>query len=356
MSWQEIYGHARQLAQFRQAARRSRLASTFLFVGPEGIGKRKFARQLARSLFCQKHSENELQSCDVCPQCLQVLSGNHPDLLELRKPTNKNSLPIGLFTGGDDFGSGLCHDIAIKPASGGRRIAIIDDADYLSQESGNALLKTLEEPPPGALLILIGTSEQQQLPTILSRSQIVRFSPLSDSDLRAILEVLPLEEGTPLEQLVPASSGSVQLALLLRQPEAYQFRSRLLEQLASLNPAADDFLKTLLSFVGEKEAEGAVKRAKLRWIADLTIEFYGRLAQRLGGLPDASDEPVLAAALESALSRWQGPLGNLAGMVERTEAMSSQIEMYLNSSNLLGTWLGDLTRLAHGEQLMPVEF
>ena len=74
---------------------------------------------------------------------------------------------------------GLCHDIALKPFRGGRKIAIIDDADYLNQEGANCLLKTLEEPPEKSVIILIGTSQQRQLPTIRSRCQIVRFAPLS---------------------------------------------------------------------------------------------------------------------------------------------------------------------------------
>ena len=82
---------------------------------------------------------------------------------------------------------GLCYDIALKPYSGRRKVAIIDDADYLNKEGANCLLKTLEEPPPKSLLILIGTSEQRQLPTIRSRCQIVRFQPLPEQDVAELL-------------------------------------------------------------------------------------------------------------------------------------------------------------------------
>lgn len=356
MSWQAIRGHQRQERLFRQAVRKQRLASTFLFVGPEGIGKRLFAKQLARALFCERHPEAELQSCDACPQCQQVSAGSHPDLLELRKPDDKNSLPIGMFAGSEEYGPGLCHDIALKPAAGGRRIAIIDDADFLNQESANSLLKTLEEPPPRSLLILLGTSEQQQLPTILSRCQIIRFAPLPIADLRSILEELTLGEGTPLDQLVPASSGSVQQALLLHPPEVFAFRAQLLHQLATLNPLRGDFLKVLLGFLGEKDTEGAVKRAKLRFIADLTIEFYGLLLQQLSGLSPNPPDASTAQALSQAAASWTAPAVQLATMIERTEQMSAQIEMYLNSANLLGPWLADLSNLAHGRALVPVEF
>lgn len=356
MSWEEIRGHERPEKIFRLAAQRERLASTFLFVGPEGIGKRKFARQLARALFCERFPESELQSCDECSQCQQVRAGSHPDLLELRKPDDKNNLPIGMFAGSNDCGPGLCHDLSIKPAAGGRRIAIIDDADFLRAEAANALLKTLEEPPPRSLLILLGTSEQQQLPTILSRCQIVRFAPLPAVDLRAILEGLALGEGTPLELLVPASSGSVQQAILLHPPEVFAFRRELLGQLATLNPLRGDFLQTLLGFLGEKETEAAAKRAKLRFIADLTLEFYGLLLQTISGLNPPIPDAIAAEALEQAAAEWNAPAVQLASMIERTESMSSQIEMYLNSANLLGPWLADLSNLAHGRSLVAVEF
>src|SRR4029078_2428636 len=78
-------------------------------------------------------------------------------------------------------------NIALKPYSGRRKVAIIDDADYLNKEGANCLLKTLEEPPPDSLLILIGTSEQRQLPTIRSRCQIVRFQPRAEGDVAELL-------------------------------------------------------------------------------------------------------------------------------------------------------------------------
>ena len=100
------------------------------------------------------------------------------NLILIEKPADKSTIPLAAFLGDDSrrMREGLCHDIALKPFMGGRKVAIIDDADYLNEESANCLLKTLEEPPPNSLLILIGTSADKQLPTILSRSQIVPFS------------------------------------------------------------------------------------------------------------------------------------------------------------------------------------
>ena len=107
---------------------------------------------------------------------------------------------------------GLCHNISLKPYRGGRKIAIIDDADFLNQEGANCLLKTLEEPPPKSILILIGTSEQKQLPTIRSRCQVIRFRPLAESTVAELLVSQGLiESEVEAERLAGLSGGSLEL-------------------------------------------------------------------------------------------------------------------------------------------------
>ena len=130
-----------------------------------------------------------LDPCGTCDSCLQVAARTHPDLLLVSKPADKSFIPLSTFIGDEArrMREGLCHDIALRPFMGGRRVAVIDDADYLNEEGANALLKTLEEPPPSSVLILIGTSADKQLPTIRSRSQIVRFRPLTAEHLEQLL-------------------------------------------------------------------------------------------------------------------------------------------------------------------------
>ena len=97
-------------------------------------------------------------------------SATHPDLHLVSKPADRGFIPLSAFIGDEAhrMREGLCHTIALKPMMGGRRVAIIDDADYLNDESANALLKTLEEPPPRSVLILIAGNLERQLPTIRS--------------------------------------------------------------------------------------------------------------------------------------------------------------------------------------------
>ena len=176
MPWHSIRGHDRVVAELRRSLEQGRFPHAMLFVGLEGIGKRTFARKLAQSLLCETVAADRLDPCESCPGCLQVEAQTHPDYTEAARPEDRHELPIAVIRD-------LCEHFALKPARGIRKIAILDDADDLNEEAANAFLKTLEEPPPGAVLILIGTSVEVQLQTIVSRCQVVRFDPLPAEDV-----------------------------------------------------------------------------------------------------------------------------------------------------------------------------
>ena len=107
----------------------------------------------------------------------------------------------------------FCAQLSRKPTRGSRKIGIVEDADDFNEESANAFLKTLEEPPPGALLLLIATDIGRQLPTILSRCQVVRFASLSDADVAAILEAHAVDDAAKRDRLTRSASGSAGRAL-----------------------------------------------------------------------------------------------------------------------------------------------
>src|SRR5262245_4334363 len=180
MGWQRVRGHDDLIAGFRRIVSRGRLGHAYLICGPPGVGKRLFALELARSLLCES-PKGLLDPCDGCPACVQIDAGTHPDFFPASRPADALEFPIDLMRT-------LCGQFALKSARGRGKVIVLDDADDLNQESANCFLKTLEEPPPGSLLILIGTSPERQLSTVVSRCQVVRFAPLKDDLVGELLE------------------------------------------------------------------------------------------------------------------------------------------------------------------------
>jgi DNA polymerase-3 subunit delta' len=327
MSWNNIHGHDDVVEQFRRALVRRRLASSFLFAGPAGVGKRTFALKLAQAMLCQTRPEETLDPCGTCPACTQVAAGTHPDLDVVGKPDDKSFIPLELLIGEREHRrrEGLCHNIALKPYLGGRKIAVIDDADYLNAEGANALLKTLEEPPPRSMLILIGTSPAKQLPTIRSRCQLIRFRPLS---VETVAELLVskgfVADPSEARRLAQHSEGSLQRALELADPELWSFRDTLFERLSEPAMRSVELAQTVAAFVDQAGKEPAARRARLRQVVAMAAEFYRRLLHA-----QCSD----AVSGDSAIS---------ATRLDRCLDAAAQIDRNANQTTLIECWADDL--------------
>ncbi len=274
MSWQDVLGHDSLIERFRRAGSRNRLSGSFLFVGPSGIGKKKFAFALAKSLLCQTNSAAVLDACGKCPSCL--LFPEHPDFYFVSKSADKSFLPLELLIGSKEHRGkeGLCFEISRTPYMGGRKIAVIDDADFLNPEGANALLKTLEEPPVDSLLILIGSSAAKQLPTIRSRCQMVRFAPLSRKNLARILEkegiVDSLEQGL---KIATHADGSLEQAAEMLDEVLESFREELNRILAGRKIDSHHLAERLNAFVEAAGKEAQPRRRRLRSVLRMVLEY-----------------------------------------------------------------------------------
>jgi DNA polymerase-3 subunit delta' len=319
--WQRILGHDAVVEQFRRTLASSRLGSTYLFVGPPGVGKRRFAIELAHALLCTEADEEALQPCGRCESCRMFAVGNHPDLEVVGLPTDKAALPIALFVGDDEHRNqeGLCQRLSRKPFFGRRKIAIVDDADHFSIPSANCLLKTLEEPPPSALLILIGTSPARQLPTIRSRSQIVRFQPLERDDVARILIDTGLVPDPPQAQRAAGlSGGSVEQALQLSDAALWQFREQLLGALRSRSIDRVRLGRSVQAFVDEAGKEASLRRDRLRTVIGFALEFYRGELRRL-----AADSACANEWVDSAEPIFRSLDGSLAA-IEHVDRNANQ--------------------------------
>jgi DNA polymerase-3 subunit delta' len=347
MTWQGIEGHDAIVARFRLALARGRLASTFLFVGPAGIGKRAFTLKLTQTLLCQNAPPELLEPCGVCPGCLQVLAGTHPDLHLVTKPSDKGQIPISAFIGEDGrrMREGLCHDIALKPFMGGRRVAIIDDADYLNEEGANSLLKTLEEPPPRSVLILIATSLERQLPTIRSRAQVVRFARLDDEVIaRLLLAEGDVSDPRDAARLASFAEGSLERARELHDPELWSFRGELLGALCERPLASVRLAERLEAFVNEAGKEASARRARCRLSMSFAVALFRETIRSSVGLSTANDAELVAAA-HRAVGVWGGQTDLAIALVDRTIEALNQVDRNANQSTLIAAWLDDLAEM-----------
>jgi DNA polymerase-3 subunit delta' len=344
-------GHDKILAQFRHALARNRLASTFLFVGPAGIGKRLFAMKMAEGLLCERRPEEALDPCGECPSCHQVRAHSHPDVELLARPADKAFIPVELLIGDKEhrMREGLCYNISLKAYSGRRKIAIIDDADYLNKEGANCLLKTLEEPPPRSVLILIGTSEQRQLPTIRSRCQVVRFAPLAESDVAALL----VEQGicpdpAAAKRAAAMSGGSVARAAQWCDEDLVEFRGALLSVLAQREFHHGEAAKLISQFVESAGKEPAAKRARLKLVVSLAEEFYREALLRLTRRASEGVSPT-DSQLEDALKttiRWLPGDESAAGCLDVCLDATAHIDANANQATLIDWWLDELASAA----------
>ena len=224
LSWQRVKGHDDLVAAFARAVVRAGLRHAYLFTGPPGVGKRLFALQLAKTLLCESPPEGRFDSCDYCVSCRLLDAGTHPDFFQVARPEDKQELPI-------DTMRQLSEDLSRKPARGGRKITIVYDADDFNDASANSFLKTLEEPAPHSLLILIGTNADLQLPTIRSRCQEIPFAPLPEATVRQLLAADSELDSSLLTRLSRLGEGSPGLARELAEPELWTFRRQLFDSL-----------------------------------------------------------------------------------------------------------------------------
>jgi len=290
MSWERVRGHEVHVEEFARAVRRGRLAHAYLFTGPAGVGKRLFAVELAKALLCEAPpADGSLRACDRCAACVQVEAGTHPDFAYARRPDDAHEFPIELMRE-------VCKSFALKSARGRGRVVILDDVDDLNEESSNCFLKTLEEPPPRSVLILIGSSPDRQLATIVSRCQVVRFAPLSAEQVRDILREHDIDEAMR-DRLARLSGGSVGLALALADPDLWEFRRAFLDGIAQAPMDSVGLAERCVEFVEAAGKESAAQRNRAHQVVRLLIDFLEDALALSVAAParrtDAADRPAL---------------------------------------------------------------
>lgn len=173
----DIIGQEQIKEHLQNALSTKKISHAYIINGEKASGKEFIAKVFAMALQCER---NGLEPCQECHACKQALSGNQPDIIRLshEKP---NTISV------DDIRSQINNDIAIKPYSSPYKIYIINEAEKMTQQAQNALLKTLEEPPGYAVLLLLTANVNALLPTILSRCVVLNMKPVADSRVKDFL-------------------------------------------------------------------------------------------------------------------------------------------------------------------------
>ena len=170
----DIIGHRQIIEHLQNAISMNKVSHAYIFNGPDKSGKMLLANSFAMALQCEQQGT---EACMACHSCKQALSGNQPDIIYLHheKP---NTISV------DDIRSQVNHDIAIKPYASPYKIYIINEAEKMNLQAQNALLKTIEEPPAYAVILLLTSNAENFLPTIRSRCITLNLKTVPDGDIR----------------------------------------------------------------------------------------------------------------------------------------------------------------------------
>lgn len=305
-----LFGQEAARGALRRALESDCLPGTYLFVGPTGVGKGALARAFAQAAACLQPRREPFDACGECDSCRRAEAGTQPEIVTVL-PAGE-AIQIWQFWNRENRATPglLSTTLAYAPILGKRRVYIIEQADTLTESAANSLLKVLEEPPPYALFVLLAPHPARVLPTIASRSQMIRLRPAPVEELAAYLQQQVGLDASRAATLAAYSEGRTGQAMQLAQnpavgdeigqvldfaeslPEAPRVRAlrsaehlrKLATQIKALlgeEPAASDSGAEETESSSPKEKAG---RRALATVFDLLVVFYrDLLALRVGG-------------------------------------------------------------------------
>lgn len=252
-------------------------SQTFLWVGPEGSGKKTYALAFARSLFCHQGPD-----CPGCPACRQVLAKTYPDLFWVEREEGKSELNVEAVRE-------LDRKLANAPLAGAWKLAVFPEADRMNPAAQNAFLKTLEEPPANTILILLAEKTGNFLPTVLSRCRLIRFPALPTAILERLLVQHKGWRKEEAHRAAQEANGNMTLALKFGNPDWTQFRDKVCSDFDQALQGSDELWLTLGSeydkwepeFLGEREWTATQRKAE---VLKAAFQVYlGLWSRRLSG-------------------------------------------------------------------------
>lgn len=185
--FQDIIGHDNIKRYFNKAITENKIAHSYIFEGPFGVGKKMMAKAVAKVLLCE--NSKEAAACNTCDSCYKIDKGTHPDLIWIQRDTKVIKI--------DNIRENFIEQMSIKPYEGNYKIVVIPEAELITIEGQNAMLKVIEEPPSYGMIILVTENSQALLPTIRSRCVQISFYPLLTEQLKEKIKL----SGTPQDKV-----------------------------------------------------------------------------------------------------------------------------------------------------------
>ncbi len=237
----KVIGHEQIIEHFQNAIRLNKMSHGYILNGEESSGKRMLASAFVKTLQCEK---KDINPCGQCKSCKQAETGNHPDIIWVshEKP---NSIGV------DDLREQLISDIQIKPYSSAYKIYIIDEAEKMTIQAQNSLLKTIEEPPEYGIVLLLTTNAEGFLPTILSRCAMLNLRPIQDNQIKKYLMEEYKVPDYKADICVAFAQGNLGKAMKLASSERFdEIKEQVLQLLKQISTMDHS---VLLNYVKEME-------------------------------------------------------------------------------------------------------
>jgi DNA polymerase-3 subunit delta' len=324
-----LFGHERLEAELASGFDGARMHHAWLISGPEGVGKATLAYRIARFLLARPADRGAAGALDVKTDAVAarlVRALSHPDLLVLRRPWNHQTKRHAQVITVEEVRR-LRSFLGHTAEAGSRRVVIVDTADLLNVSAANALLKSLEEPPPQTVFLLLTAAPGRLLPTIRSRCRTLALAPLDETSLRrAVLAALEAGEATPpgpddWPRLVALAEGSARRALALWLGGGLKLEDKLLQLVQPL-PTVD--WGAVHALADEISSQAAAERFEMFF--DLLLKRLARLVRAAAGLAAGDEDRRLAARLipEARLATWAELWETIAR--EKSEAQALNLD------------------------------
>jgi DNA polymerase-3 subunit delta' len=310
-----LVGHEAVLRLLERALAQGRLSHAYILAGRAHVGKGTLAMSMAQAVNCQ----GDAPPCGDCVPCRRIQAGRHADVVVLAVQEEAGHKSIGI-----DVVRKIQHQASLKPYEGACRVFIIDGAEFLTEEAANALLKTLEEPPPQVLIILTTVNADALLATVRSRCQELHLHPVAEATIAEALETRWGADADEARRLARLAQGCVGWAIrALEDPAVLETRARRLERLAALASAS---LEDRFSYAADLAALVPQQRTALRETLDLWASWWRDALVREAGTPElALDRDAPESEASGRMSR-----GELVATIRAIHRTAELLDMNVN--------------------------